>query len=118
MNRIYLDNAATTLSKPHQVGEAVARALAGGIATPGRGAYDEAFQAGRLLRQCRERICRLIDGVSPDHCIFTSNGTDALNLAIHGRLRPGDHDVSTSMDHNSVLRPLHDLARRFGVKAT
>jgi cysteine desulfurase family protein len=80
-------------------------------ASPGRGAYAESRAAGRLLDECRERINRLIHGENPKHVIFTLNASDALNLAIRGAVRPGDHVVTTWMEHNSVLRPLNRLVQ-------
>lgn len=118
MRRLYLDNAATSFPKPPGVVEAMARYAAEVGATPGRAAYAESLEGGRIIRACRERICRLIGGESPEHVVFTLNTTDALNLAIKGmalhrrRREPGRavHIVTTALDHNSVLRPLHDLA--------
>jgi cysteine desulfurase family protein len=78
-------------------------------ASPGRGSYAESREAGRLLDDCRDLLRTLLGGVSSSHVIFTLNASDALNLAIHGLLRPGDHAITTFMDHNSVLRPLSEL---------
>lgn len=94
--------------------------------SPGRGAYHESLEAGRLMQQCRERIRRLINGESADHVVFALNTSDALNLAIKGLLLPrlarGErvHVVTTHMEHNSVLRPLHALQHMFAdaVKVT
>jgi cysteine desulfurase family protein len=105
-----MDNAATSFPKPPAVHEAMMRFATQLGASPGRGAYAEAQEAGRLLFECRERINRLIHGESPRHVVFTLNTTDALNLAIRGVLRPGDHVVTSWLDHNSVLRPLNALA--------
>lgn len=125
MRRLYADNAATSFPKAPGVVEAVSRYLAEVGATPGRAAYAESVEGGRIIRLCRERICRLVGGESPSHVIFTLNTTDALNLAIKGlvqhrrRHEPGRaiHAVTTAFDHNSVLRPLHDLSRD-GVRVT
>jgi cysteine desulfurase/selenocysteine lyase len=116
--RIYLDNSATSFPKPPAVHEAMARYATELGASPGRGAYVEARAAGELLQQCRVRINRLINGQSPDHVIFTLNASDALNLAIRGLLRPGDHVITTWMEHNSVLRPLTHLAQVGGIEQT
>lgn len=117
----YFDNAATSFPKPPAVADAMHRYMTGNGA-PGRGAYDAAREAGRLMRQCRERINRLINGENPDHVVFTHNTTDALNLAIKGVLdaararRPNAplHVVSTVMEHNSVLRPMNAVLDRWG----
>ena len=118
--RIYMDNAATSFPKPPAVHEAMMRFATEIGASPGRGAYAEAKEAGRLMRQCRERINRLIHGDPdrPEHIVFTLNTTDALNMAIRGVLRSGDHAVTTWMDHNSVLRPYNALTRQMDLKLT
>jgi cysteine desulfurase family protein len=123
--RIYLDNAATSYPKPEAVVRAMVEYSLEVGASPGRGAYAESRRGAGLLRRCRERLCELIGGRSPDHVVFTLNCSDALNLAIHGvvkgarRRGPGGliHIVTSAMDHNSVLRPLSDLARE-GVECT
>ena len=117
--RLYLDNAATSFPKAPGVAEAVHRYLTEVGATPGRATYAESREGGRIIRQCRERICRLINGEDPEHVVFTLNTTDALNVAIKGvvahrrRANPDRHVhiVSSAMDHNSVLRPFNALAR-------
>lgn len=78
-------------------------------ASAGRGAYAAAQESGRVIRQCRERLNTLFNGENPNHFVFTLNCSDALNLGICGWLRPGDHVITTHMDHNSVLRPLNAL---------
>ncbi|MEQ9461981.1 MAG: aminotransferase class V-fold PLP-dependent enzyme [Phycisphaeraceae bacterium] len=107
--RIYMDNAATSFPKPPAVAEAMTRFATQIGASPGRGAYAEAQEAGALMRVCRERINQLIHGENPDHIVFTLNTTDALNLGIRGMVRSGDHVITTWLDHNSVLRPLNRL---------
>ena len=117
-SRIYLDNAATSRQKPPAVLAAITAYMQDNGASAGRGAYREAIAIAQAIRQCRDRFNRLIHGENPAHGIFTLNCTDALNLAIKGMLRPGDHVVTTSMDHNSVLRPLTALEKRLGIKVT
>lgn len=112
-----MDNAATSFPKPPAVLEAMNRYARELGASPGRGAYAEAREAGRLMNQCRERLCRLFNGEDPSHVIFTLNTTDALNLAIKGLIRPGDRDVhliTTALDHNSILRPFRALEEEQG----
>ncbi len=115
MKRIYMDNAATSFPKPPEVIEAMVEYQTTCGASPGRGGYTESIEAGRLLDRCRERMNTLINGENPDHVIFTLNTSDALNLAIRGMVMPfrrrGEpaHVVTTWMDHNSILRPLHAL---------
>ncbi len=115
--RIYFDNAATTFPKPPEVLAAMAHYAQGIGASAGRGAYGEAQESGHVLHTCRERLNALFHGENPNHFIFTLNCTDALNLAIQGMLNPGDHAITTWMDHNSVLRPLNALEAA-GVRVT
>lgn len=115
MNRIYLDNAATSWPKPDTVYEAVDRYQRELGASAGRGAYGSAQQAQRIVEETRAACARLL-GVSNAHqLVFTANGTASLNLGIHGLLMPGDHVVTTVAEHNSVLRPLHWQAENNGV---
>ncbi len=116
--RIYLDNAATSFPKPPGVVEAVHAYLTQIGASAGRGAYREAVESGRILARLREKLRTLFAAGPDDAVIFTLNGTDGLNMAIRGLIRPGDHVVTTALDHNSVLRPLHGLQRRAGVEVT
>lgn len=116
--RIYLDNAATSYPKPPAVLAAMVEYAGTCGASAGRGAYAEAQESARVIRDCRQKLARLFHGADPDHFIFTLNCTDALNLAIHGFLRPGDHAICTAMDHNSILRPLNDLQSQSHVSVT
>src|SRR5262249_48702254 len=86
-------------------------------APAGRSAYSEAAEAERLVISCRKKIADFINLGDPTRIIFTQNGTDSLNLALHGLLQSGDHVVTTVCEHNSVLRPLSFLAER-GVTTT
>ncbi len=117
-HRHYMDHAATSFPKPPAVVQAMVRYQTELGASPGRGAYAEAQEAGRLMQQCRERINTLIHGEDPNHVIFTLNTSDALNLAIKGLVRPGDHVVTTWLDHNSVLRPFNVMVEHDGVTQT
>jgi len=110
--RLYLDNAATTFPKPEAVYRAMDRYNRQVGASAGRGAYAEAIEAGQILDSCRNRLRRLLGVEDAARIVFTLNATDALNLALKGVLRPGDHVVTTWMDHNSVLRPLRALEER------
>ena len=104
-----MDNAATSFPKPPCVHGAMTDYATRLGASPGRGGYAESIESGRLLGACRQRINTLINGENPDHVIFTLNCSDALNLAIRGVLQPGDHVVTTELEHNSILRPLNKL---------
>jgi cysteine desulfurase / selenocysteine lyase len=117
-HRLYFDNAATSFPKPAAVHQAMFEYGTQVGGTAGRGAYREALEGARIIRECRRRLSRLFGAGSPDHIIFTLNTTDALNLAIKGivqharRTRPGSpvHLVTSELDHNSVLRPFTSLA--------
>ena len=106
---IYLDNAATTFPKPPGVLAHMIEAYQRIGVSPGRGSYDLAVEAEDFVTKTRARLSRLFGAPDPDRVIFTGNATDALNLAIQGLIRQDDHVVSTRIEHNSVLRPLHHL---------
>ena len=77
--------------------------------SPGRGGYDLAMMASDLVMDVREHLCRFFGSDDPERAIFASNASDALNLIIQGMIEPGCHVVSSRLEHNSVLRPLHTL---------
>ncbi len=107
---IYLDNAATTFPKaPGTLERAVERYRELGV-SPGRGNHDLAMRASDAVEEVRARVSAFLGAPDPERVAFGSNATDALNTAILGLVRPGDHVVATRLDHNSVLRPLHHLA--------
>ncbi len=108
--RIYLDNAATSWPKPEAVYRAVDQYQRQIGAPAGRGSYTQAAAAERIVASCRQKIAQLIGAADAKQIVFTFNGTDSLNLALHGVLQPGDHAVTTVCEHNSVLRPLRFLA--------
>ena len=112
MQRIYLDNAATSYPKPPGVMEAVERALRDEGAAEGRSATRAALRVHEVVARCRERAARLLGATQSERIVFTFNGTDSLNLALHGLLRPGDHVVTSAIEHNSALRPLRNLRDR------
>jgi cysteine desulfurase family protein len=109
---IYLDNAATSFPKPKGVIDAVTRYLNDIGGNPGRAAHASAQEASNLIDRSRRLLASLLGKVDPSHIIFTPSTTVALNLAIKGLLKSGDHVLTTSMEHNSVLRPLNQLAKR------
>ncbi len=116
--RRYFDNAATSFPKPPGIGEVMRQQIEQCGASAGRGAYREAVEAGRMLEQTRAAVRQALGCAPADGVIFTLNGTDALNLAIKSLVGRMDHVVTTTLDHNSVLRPLHALQQRAGVAVT
>ena len=117
-NRIYLDNAATSWPKPNAVYDAVDHYQRELGAAAGRSAYQTATAIARLVEQTRRALAKHIAATEPRRVVFAFNGTDALNTAIHGLLRPAEHVVTTVVEHNSVLRPLAELTQRIGIEVS
>ncbi len=109
---IYLDNAATTWPKPKDVAEAVAACIEAVPGTPGRGSHQGARQAARIAFEAREEIAALFDVDDATRIAFCGNATQALNTALFGLLQPGDVVVTSSWEHNAVVRPLHVLEQK------
>lgn len=118
VGRIYFDNAATSWPKPRSVYDALDRYQRTVGASPSRSVYAEAIQADNEVEAARAAVADFIGAESCERIVFTFNCTDALNLAIHGILRPGDHVVTSVADHNSVLRPLRWLEDHRGIGVT
>jgi cysteine desulfurase family protein len=114
---IYLDNAATSHPKPDSVLEAIAAYFREVGASPGRSGHGPARRADEIVFRTRETLAKLFGVQRSERIVFTANATEALNLAIKGALSPGDHAITTSLEHNSTLRPLMTLKRR-GVEVT
>jgi cysteine desulfurase family protein len=108
---IYLDNAASSCPKPPAVAEAVDRCLKRYCANPGRGAHRLAVEASRIIHRTRTAAAALLGVADGADVIFTHNATDSLNMAMRGILTPGDHVITTAVEHNSVVRPLAALGR-------
>lgn len=108
---IYLDNAATTLIKPEQVSSAVCQAMHT-IGSYGRGAHTASLDAARIVYDARCKAAALFGIPDPGRIAFTTNATHSLNIAIKGVLQAGDHVITTSLEHNSVLRPLYEMEER------
>jgi cysteine desulfurase family protein len=104
---IYLDNAATTYPKPESVYQAVDQAMRSIGASPGRGGYRRAMEATRVVFEAREAAAAFFGVADSSRVIFTQSATESLNLAVSGLLRPGDHAITSTMEHNSLARPLH-----------
>lgn len=114
---IYMDNAATSWPKPNSVYTKVLQTMKKYGANPGRSSHTMAVEAANILLYGREMLCQLFNVSDPFRMIFTYNTTDSLNLAIKGILKEGDHVITTSMEHNSVIRPLMHLAN-LGIETT
>jgi len=114
---IYFDNAATTWPKPPEVWQAMEHCIKSVGANPGRSGHQMAVRAARLVDEAREQLSLLFNISNPDRIVFTLNATEALNLAIKGLLKPGDHVITSSMEHNAVTRPLYLLQEK-GVEVT
>lgn len=113
---IYLDNAATTMHKPQEVVDAVAAAMCS-MGNAGRGAHAASLGASRTVFETRERLAAFFHAENPKQIVFTANSTESLNVALKGTLNPGEHVISTVLEHNSVLRPLYALEEQ-GLEVT
>ncbi|MDO9694218.1 MAG: aminotransferase class V-fold PLP-dependent enzyme [Candidatus Latescibacteria bacterium] len=109
---IYLDNGATSYPKPEEVYRYMDAFYRRYGVNPGRSGYDLCIESGELVEDTRRLLCGFFGGKHPERLVFSYNATDALNLAIYGLLAPGDHAVTTHLEHNSSLRPLWDLQQR------
>ena len=114
---IYFDNAATTWPKPEAVYKAVDKFMRELGANPGRSGHRMALAAGQIIVEARSLVAKLFNVIEPSQVIFTLNTTEALNLGIKGFLKPGDHVITSSIEHNSVVRPLETL-RNLGIEVT
>lgn len=112
---IYLDNAATTFPKPRKTVEEISKCLTHYCANPGRSGHDMASKMASEIYETREVIADFFNIKDPLRIVFTCNATESLNLGIKGILKPGDHVITTAMEHNSVLRPLKELK---GIRVT
>ncbi|MGB4703861.1 MAG: aminotransferase class V-fold PLP-dependent enzyme [Candidatus Saccharicenans sp.] len=110
MKIIYLDNGATSFPKPEEVYRFMDHFYRNYGVNPGRSGYDLCLEAGNLVEETRKMLTEFFNGYDPNRLCFSYNSTDALNLAIFGLLEPGDHAITTTLEHNSVLRPLYHLS--------
>jgi len=106
---IYLDNAATSFPKPEPVYRGMEAFVRASAANPGRGGHRRAVEAEGMINDTRRLLARLFGVPRPERIIFGHNATDGLNMAIKGVLRPGDHAITSVLEHNSVSRPLNRL---------
>ena len=112
MHSVYLDNAATSFPKPPMVGARMREYVDQIGASVNRGSYEAAQQAELVTLRLRQRLCELFSFCSVPHVILTPGNTWSMNLLLFGALRPGDHCLVSAMEHNAVMRPLGQLARR------
>jgi cysteine desulfurase family protein len=113
---IYLDNAATSFPKPEVVYGFMDQFYRRLGVNPGRSGFDLCVEAGDIVEGTRKSLARFFGGHDPSRLVFSYNSTDALNIAIFGLLQKGDHAISTTLEHNSVLRPLYHLSEDDGVE--
>lgn len=111
MDKIYLDNAATTFPKPPAVAQAVYEYMTGSGANINRGCYNAAYAVEEQVLETRQLLCELFHGPDCRNVVFTKNVTESLNVLLKGFLRPGDHILTSSMEHNAVMRPLVQLEK-------
>ena len=117
MDTIYFDNASTTFPKPRAVPDAMYDYMTRVGSNINRGCYERAYSVEELVYDTRERLSRLFDGPECKNVVFTRNITESLNVLLKGFLKPGDHVITSSMEHNAVIRPLVQLERQ-GVSFT
>lgn len=108
---IYLDNGATSFPKPENVYRFMDRFYRNHGVSPGRSGYDLSIETGNVVEDTRKAMSQYFNGDDPNRLVFSMNSTDALNLAISGLLNPGDHVITTRLEHNAVLRPLYHQSK-------
>ncbi len=111
MDKIYLDNASTTFPKPSQVADAVYDYICNVGSNINRGCYETAYSVEEMVYETRALVCELFGGEDCKNVVFTKNVTESLNIILKGLLKPGDHVLVSSMEHNSVMRPINQLAQ-------
>ncbi|MGO5073733.1 aminotransferase class V-fold PLP-dependent enzyme [Clostridium sporogenes] len=109
--KIYLDNAATTYPKPEKVYSSILNYMKNVGASPGRGGYENALTGDRMVYKCRQSLINLFNFNKIENVVFTSNITASLNILIKSIVKDGWHVITSSMDHNSVIRPLVSLEK-------
>ena len=107
MDRIYFDNGSTSFPKAPHVAEKMAELLTRGAFNINRGSYEEAYEVEETVLETREKLARLFHAKDSRQVIFTPGITYSINLFLKRLLKPGDHIITTSMEHNAVMRPLH-----------
>ena len=113
--KVYLDNGSTSFPKPKVVADSIYNYLTNIGGNPGRSNHSNSLEANRSLYITREEICGLFNYDKPENVIFTNNITSSLNILLNGIIKPGDHVITSSMEHNSVIRPLHNLKKLLNI---
>jgi len=113
---IYLDNGATSFPKPEEVYTYMDKFYRNFGVNPGRSGYDMCLEAGEVVEDTRKMLTKFFNGTDSNRLCFSYNSTDALNIIISGMLKKGDHAITTTIEHNSVIRPLYHLAKFYGVE--
>lgn len=109
LKKIYLDNASTTFPKPREVADAVYHYMTETGSNVNRGCYEDAYRMEELIYDTRQMLCDLFHGENCKNLVFTKNVTESLNQILKGYLKPGDHVIVSSMEHNAMMRPLRQL---------
>jgi len=109
MQKIYMDNASTTFPKPPQVADSVYRYMTQEGSNINRGCYDSAYRVEEQVFETRQLLCELFNGPDCRNVVFTKNATESINIILKGLLKPGDHIIVSSMEHNAVMRPMIQL---------
>ena len=112
MERTYLDNASTTFPKPKSVADAVYTYMTSVGSNINRGCYDSAYDVEELVFETRQMLAELFNGGDCKNVVFTKNVTESLNVILKGFLKPGDHVLVSSMEHNAMMRPIRQLERK------
>ncbi len=107
--KVYLDNGSTSFPKPKIVIDSIYNYMTNVGGNPGRANHSNALESNRTVYMAREEICNLFNYNKPENVIFTNNITSSLNILLNGIIKPGDHVITSSMEHNSVIRPLYNL---------
>lgn len=114
--KVYLDNGSTSFPKPKTVADSIYNYLTNIGGNPGRANHPNALAANRVVYNTREDLCSLFNYDKPENVVFTSNITSSLNILLNGVIKPGDHIITSSMEHNSVIRPLFNLKNTLNIE--
>lgn len=114
--KVYLDNGSTSFPKPKDVADSIYNYLINNGGNPGRSNHEKSLEANRILYDTRNEICDFFNFKKTENVIFTNNITSSLNILINGIIKDGDHIITSSMEHNAVIRPLYNLSQNLNIK--